>query len=151
MNTTDNGKMVNISLEEAKSLYQKGFQDIALKAYPLQFLEKYAEITYFNEVCDEIATAKYSDDKEIEDYSDILYDTENPLEKMMLINKAMHLYSKNQHHYYFLTKYGNIVKIKNPNFIEEKTFCFISIDMAKHVWKYFKDEVIAATDYVINF
>lgn len=152
MNTTDNGKMVNISLEEAKSLYQKGFPNIALRAYPLHFLEKYADITYFNEVCDEIAKAKYSEAKEIEDYSDILYDTDNPLEKMMLINKAMHLYSeKNCHHYYFLNKWGNVVKVKNPSTIQEKTFCFISVEMAKHVWKNFKDEVIAAADYVADF
>lgn len=134
MNTTDNGKMVNISLEEAKSLYHKGFQDIAFRAYPEL---GYQSITNYYQVCCVVAPTQT--------------DGRNPLLRIMIINKAMHLNSEKHHHYFFLNKWGNVVRVKNPSTIQEKTFCFDSVEIAKHVWKYFKEDVINAADYVANF
>lgn len=151
MKTTDNGKMVNISLDEAKELYRKGFQEIALRAYPIELLEKFGIIQLFVDVCSVLAKNQYFNEEKMHNYAASLYNTKNPLEVMMLINKAMHLYSENCHHYFFLNKWGNVVRVKNPSTIQEKTFCFASVEMAKHVWKYFKDEVIAAADYVVKF
>lgn len=150
MKTTDNGKMVNISLDEAKKLYRKGFQEIALKAYSIEDFELYKDIKDFMSVSMTLAQEVESVMAYMEE-SYKLYVTKNPLERLMLINKAMHLDSNKLDHHFFITKWGNIVRIKNPTTIESKTFSFATLEMAKHVWKYFKDEVIAAADYVAEF